>query len=92
MTRDGNPPPDIHNGQIFLAKFQMSLGTATNAMIYDRQRSFQLFWFRATNPELFDQARTMMGSIPKFYRWVRRVGDYEMEVCLDRAPQSDPLW
>jgi len=61
-------------------------------MIYDRQRSFQLVWKRESDAELFDRASEMMSGKYKFYRWVRRVGDYELEVCLDRPPQTDPVW
>jgi len=92
---DGGPPPDIHDGKIFLAKFQLSLsGNATpgHMLIYDRTRSFQLFWLRKSDPELFDKGAKMMGDKLKFYRWIRRTGDYEFDLCLDRAPATDPIW
>ncbi|KAJ3515704.1 hypothetical protein NLJ89_g1592 [Agrocybe chaxingu] len=92
---DGKPPADIHNGKVFLAKFQISLAGMSGGahiMIYDRQRSFQLFWLRASNVALFERAKAMMGHKLKFYRWIRRVGDYGMDVCFDRAPEADPLW
>lgn len=92
---DGGPPPDIHDGKVFLAKFQLSLsGNATpgHMLIYDRTRSFQLFWFRKSDPKLFDEGTKMMGDKLKFYRWIRRVGDYEFDLCLDRAPATDPIW
>jgi hypothetical protein len=30
----------------------------------------------------------------KMYMWARRVGDYayELSVCFDRAPGTDPVW
>ena len=28
----------------------------------------------------------------KIYRWVRRVGEVEMDICLDRSPLTDPVW
>lgn len=65
---------------------------APNMMIYDRQRSFQLMWFRNSNPTLFDYAKQMMAGQYKFYKWVKRVGDDEMEVCLDRSPVNNPVW
>jgi hypothetical protein len=92
---DGKPPPDIHDRKVFLAKFQLSLsGNATpgHMLIYDRTRSFQLFWLRKSDPKLFDEGRMMMGNKLKFYRWVRRIGDYEFDLCLDRAPETDPVW
>ncbi|PPQ92952.1 hypothetical protein CVT25_000215 [Psilocybe cyanescens] len=91
-------PPDVHGGKIFLAKFQVALtyddqGTnAPDMLIYDRTRSFRFFWKRSSNPELFAEAQTMMGSKLKFYRWMRRTGDYQFDLCIDRAPEEDPLW
>jgi len=90
--KNEGPLKDVHNGKIFLAKFQLALGGNAHMMIYDRQRSFQLLWMRKSDSRLFDQAATIMADRFKFYRWVRRVGDSEMDVCLDRAPQTDPVW
>ena len=95
----GNESPafvDIHNGKIFLAKFQISLAMddtpLPHMLIYDRARSFQLIWHRGGNPKLFEQGCKMMDRKLKIYRWVRRLGNYEFEICLDRAPETDPLW
>jgi hypothetical protein len=90
--KNEGPPKDVHNGKIFLAKFQLSLGGDPHMMIYDRQRSFQLLWMRKSDSRLFDQAAAIMADRFKFYKWVRRVGDSKMDVCLDRAPQTDPVW
>ncbi|KIM39524.1 hypothetical protein M413DRAFT_447013 [Hebeloma cylindrosporum] len=92
---DGTPPPDIHEGKVFLAKFQLSLSSNAipgHMLIYDRTRSFQLFWLRKSDPDLFDEGVYMMRDKLKFYRWVRRTGDYEFDLCLDRAPAADPVW
>ncbi|KAF8959634.1 hypothetical protein BDZ97DRAFT_1385784 [Flammula alnicola] len=64
------PPPDTHNGKIFLAKFQIPLSSvqAANMLVYDRQRSFQMFWKRSSDPKLFDEARKMIGDKLIFYR------------------------
>ena len=87
-------PDKVHKEKIFLAKFQIALmeTMAPHIMIYDRQRSFQLLWFRSSNPTLFDSAKQMMGGQYKFYRWVKRVGEDEMDVCLDRSLPNNPVW
>ncbi|KAF9528997.1 hypothetical protein CPB83DRAFT_853592 [Crepidotus variabilis] len=90
----GDDAPDSHRGKIFLAKFQAPLmgGVNPSMMIYDRQRSFQSFWRKNSNLETFNQAMRVMGGRPKFYKWVRWVGENKMEICLDRSPASDPVW
>ena len=89
-----NTPIQERQGKVFLAKFQIGLSeiAASNVMIYDRQRSFQLFWSRDSNPSLFDDATKMMAGQFKIYRWVRRVGKDEMRVCFDRSPAKNPVW
>lgn len=92
---DGRPPPDVHDRKVFLAKFQLSISsnaTPRHMLIYDRTKSFQLLWFRKSDPELFDEGTKMMGNKLKFYRWVRQTGDYEFDLFLDRAPGTDPIW
>ena len=93
LTRE--PPPDIHNGQIFLAKFQKSLdppGDPTDILVYDRQRSFRIMWMRESETDLFVNTCALMGNKHKCYRWIKRVDDFSFAVCLDRAPAEDPLW
>ncbi|PPQ94681.1 hypothetical protein CVT25_009536 [Psilocybe cyanescens] len=89
-------PPDVHDGKIFLAKFQISLGNpigqATNMLVYDRTQRFKVFWTRNSDPNLFDEAQRIIGGKMKFYRWMKRISDYKYELCLDRAPEQDPLW
>ncbi|KAF8159212.1 hypothetical protein B0H34DRAFT_702485 [Crassisporium funariophilum] len=95
VTSGDKIQPDIHNGKVFLAKFQISLShlrEAADMLIYDRQRSFQAFWKRSSDRQLFDSTRNSMGGRMKFYRWARRVGDHQFEVCMDRAPEQEPVW
>ena len=54
-------------------------------MIYDRQRSL---WKRESDAKL---ANEVTSGKYKFYRWVRRVGDYKLEVCLDRPHRQPSL-
>jgi len=95
-TNASTPPLDVHKGKVFLAKFQLSLssiqGRSGDMLVYDRQRSFSLFWKPASQPVLFHRAEQMIGHKLKFYRWMKRTGDYDFEICLDRAPEQDQLW
>ncbi|KAH9479129.1 hypothetical protein JR316_0007708 [Psilocybe cubensis] len=91
----GVVPPDIHNGKVFLVKFQISLmqfKDEAHMLIYDRQRSFRGIWKRCKERDLFDEAEDSMGDNLRMYRWARRVGDYQLSVCLDRPPAKDPVW
>ncbi|KAF4611247.1 hypothetical protein D9613_007244 [Agrocybe pediades] len=92
----GRPPPDIHHGKAFLLKFQISLFRISDdthhMLLYDRQRSFQVMWMRNSARDLFDRAEHEMGDVLKIYRWARRVGDYQFEVCFDRPPATNPPW
>ncbi|KAF9563553.1 hypothetical protein CPC08DRAFT_661655 [Agrocybe pediades] len=91
----GGPPPDIHNGKTFLVKFQISLfqfKENAHMLLYDRQRSFLVSWKRINARDLFDEAEDQLGDELKMYRWARRVGDYQLEVCFDRRPASNPPW
>ena len=96
-TVDG-PPSDVHGGKIFLAKIQVpfTFGPSPGDMlVYDRQRSFMLFWNKEPNPILFNIARMMMskgGTKLKIYRWMKHTGGYNFEICMDRAPPQTPAW
>ncbi|KDR81001.1 hypothetical protein GALMADRAFT_1118997 [Galerina marginata CBS 339.88] len=95
-TPTDEPPPDVHNGKMFLAKFQVSLSSGSSGpgdmLVYDRQRSIRVVWKRSSDPVLFDEATRMIGSKLKFFRWLKRTGPYQFEICIDRAPDQDPLW
>ncbi|KAG5649958.1 hypothetical protein H0H81_001314 [Sphagnurus paluster] len=88
-------PPNIHEDKAFLVKFQISLGLSgddSSMLLYDRQRSFQVNWKKAEDRVAFIEGeKAMLGGI-KIYRWARRVGDYQLAVCFDRAPEVDPVW
>lgn len=99
------PPPNIHSNKIFLVKMQSSLTLTSDAdaqmLIYDRQRSFQAYWKKyggSSGHDDFEVYRKAEREIAggwqgiKMYRWARRVGDYELSVCFDRAPGTDPVW
>ncbi|KAF4611244.1 hypothetical protein D9613_007247 [Agrocybe pediades] len=86
------PPPDAHKGKMFLAKFQLPLSGLGDMLVYDRQRTFTLCWKPTSQPALYQEAARMIGHRMKFYRWMRRTGDYDFEICLDRAPPQDPVW
>ncbi|KAF8066677.1 hypothetical protein FPV67DRAFT_1449840 [Lyophyllum atratum] len=89
------PPPNVHGDKVFLVKFQISLsqfGSDASMLLYDRQKSFQVYWKKAEDPRIFAEAEKAMGDKLKIYRWARRVGDYQLSVCFDRTPETDPVW
>ena len=91
----GPPPPNVYGDRPFLVKFQVGLGgagLADNMMLYDRKRTAQAFvhldddaWAFAELVKEMEGPRGGHGGL-KMYRWARRVGDWELSICLDRAP------
>lgn len=99
-TAKPNPPTDIHGSKIFLVKIQTMLnkqpGMPEGIYIYDKQKSFEGYLLKEDDGEGYAQAeeetkRTGWRGI-KMYRWARRVGDWELSICLDKAPEKNPEW
>lgn len=89
------PPANIHGNKTFLVKFQVSLrqfGDDSSMLIYDRQKSFQAYWKKREDRAVFIEGQKAMADGLKIYRWARRVDDYQLSVCFDRAPEKDPVW
>ncbi|RDB27781.1 hypothetical protein Hypma_003242 [Hypsizygus marmoreus] len=89
------PPPNIHGDKAFLLKFQISLnqfGDDTAMLLYDRQKSFQVYWRKREDREVFAEGEKAITGKVRIYRWARRVGDFQFSVCFDRAPEKDPVW
>lgn len=91
-----DPPSNIYGERPFLMKMQTS---PSNMMMYDRLRSCHAFLARDTQPAIyFELEEEMRGPRGggfmglKMYRWARRTGDWELSICLDRAPQQDIKW
>lgn len=94
-TPDIDIPPDVHNGKIFLVKLQIALfafGEKAHILVYDRQRSFRVLWWRKEDPDTFDDVEHIIGENLKIFRWARRVGDNQLSICFDRAPAQNPEW
>lgn len=85
-------PEGIHNGKSFLVKIQVSINDRETILIYDRQRTFNVYWFRKNDPALHKEVDQIAGASSKMYRWARRVSDFELKVCLDRTPSPMPVW
>ena len=51
-----------------------------------------MFWRRKDGCDLFDEAEDILGDELKMYRWARRLGEYDLGICLDRAPAQNPAW
>ena len=100
----GKPAPANAAGErLFLVKFQVGMGGGGGGepgqmMLYDRKRTFQFFFHRQDDRKLFGEFyREMCGPRGghgglKMYRWAKRTGDWELSVCLDRAPTTDTKW
>ncbi|GBE83314.1 hypothetical protein SCP_0503620 [Sparassis crispa] len=90
------PPPNIHDTKTFLVKLQV--GPQGHYMIYDRQRSFEVYFINSSDPGTFSEFRNeMLGPrgtprAVKMYRWAKRVSEWELSVCIDRLPQTDIRW
>lgn len=93
-------PPNIWGDKLFLLKFQTSLtqGVPPYMMIYDMKRSFQVFFVPEDDPALFTELMREMtgprggyGGV-KMYRWAKRTGDWQFEVCVDREPKTVTKW
>ncbi|KAG5638598.1 hypothetical protein H0H81_011684 [Sphagnurus paluster] len=85
------PPPNIHQDKAFLVKFQLELEQKSSMLLCDRQRSFGVNWSKSEDRQAFMHGEKAMTGRKKIYRWARRVGDYQLSVCFDRAPEADPL-
>ena len=91
------PPPNVYGAKPFLLKLQISTDAA-NMMLYDRQRNMQGYFVRADDPMLFRDVREEMEGPRgghaglKMYRVCKRVGDFELSVCVDREPSEPVRW
>ncbi|KAI0816920.1 hypothetical protein BC628DRAFT_1334034 [Trametes gibbosa] len=95
------PHPNAHGDRPFIVKIQVGLtGPARDTMmIYDRQRSFsEVYVARADDPVTFrDLVAEMTGPRGgyggvKMYRWAKRSGDWMLDICVDRRPETDIKW
>ncbi|KAI0767664.1 hypothetical protein C8Q74DRAFT_970140 [Fomes fomentarius] len=93
------PPPNVHGERTFLIKIQTPMNPRNPGfMIYDRHKSFgSVFFCQQDNPELYREflveTRGPRGGYGghKMYRWARRTGDFELSVCLDKAPETGTM-
>ncbi|KAH9925047.1 uncharacterized protein BXZ73DRAFT_91190 [Epithele typhae] len=96
---DAPPPPSLYGDAGFIAKLQVALGPApTEIMVYDKRRSMQVYVVAEDDAELFGLLVDEMkkpgsgyGGV-KMYRWARRTGDWELEICIDRQPIGQVMW
>ncbi|KAL0072615.1 hypothetical protein AAF712_000378 [Marasmius tenuissimus] len=91
--------PNIHGEKPFLIKIQCpadarARSIGASMLIYDRQRSFQAHLSAADDEKAYGEAMKQpeMATRLKIYRWAKRVGDRQLNICFDRPPPKDPLW
>ena len=95
---DASVPTNIHGDKVFLIKIQIGMDGEGNFLIYDRQRSMQVYFIESMDPELFKKFRAEIEGPKggynglKMYRWAKRTGDFQFDICLDRAPQEVIKW
>jgi len=86
-------PLNTHGNKYYLVKLQIPLGgQSSHILVYDQQKSFQLFIRKDLNPDIFDEAVRAFGGWPKMYRWTQRAGDREWRMCFDQVPGIDSHW
>ena len=98
----GEPPENIHADKVFLVRLYGSAGVASSIQIDDRTRSIQTYVFEKDNGPDFKELlprpytdvwyRSEHGNPDIVYRWAKRVGDWQLSLCLDRKPADDLLW
>ncbi|KAM5546029.1 hypothetical protein V8D89_000155 [Ganoderma adspersum] len=92
--------PDAYGDEMFLAKMQLQTAAPQgrgHITIYDRRMTFVAFLREDKDREAFREfveemqgPRGYMGV--RMHRWVKRTGDWEVSVCLDREPATDVKW
>ena len=93
----GIAPANVHEDKAFLVKLQRPMSEQRHfrfpIMVYDRSRSFSGHIAPEDNTSSWD---TIVAALPpsklKIYRWAKRVGDWELSICLDREPGETPQW
>ncbi|KAL1758281.1 hypothetical protein FB107DRAFT_207452 [Schizophyllum commune] len=92
-------PPNVHGDNAFLVKIQRPGSVVARdddtaaMMVYDRNRSFQGYITPRENPGGYAQVLSLLaGGRAKIYRWAKRTDDWVLNVCLDRAPATNPPW
>lgn len=89
------PPPNAHGEKLFLIKLQYGGG---NFLIYDRQRTMNVFFLEGKDPIVFQKVRQEVESPRggfaglKMYRWAKRESDWGLSVCLDKEPRDEIKW
>lgn len=95
-TSASDPPSENkHGDKLFLVKLQMGPWF----LVYDRSRSFQGYIGADGQSAAYNQVKNEMrgpggakfGGM-KMYRWAKRVGDWELSLCLNREPQQNIAW
>ncbi|KAI1792762.1 hypothetical protein LXA43DRAFT_972427 [Ganoderma leucocontextum] len=97
---DALPYVNVYGDRPFLTKMQITPpGVAPGRiMVYDRRQTFLGFLREDVDaPAFWEFAAEMRGARGglmglKMHRWVKRTGDWELSVCLDRAPVADVKW
>ncbi|OSC99312.1 hypothetical protein PYCCODRAFT_1460866 [Trametes coccinea BRFM310] len=95
------PSPNIHGDKVFLVNVAAAMTglSMETLMMYDRQRSFGTAFVVMKDDfmvyaELLAEMSSPRGGCDglSMYRWARRIGDWELSICIDRPPTPKPKW
>ncbi|KAJ3564625.1 hypothetical protein NP233_g8171 [Leucocoprinus birnbaumii] len=87
-------PKDLYGDKYFLMKLQCSMaGPKDLILVYDVHRSFNLYMMGKKNEESFQVAlRQFSHEKRPIFRWAKRVGDWEWQVCFESVPEYPSPW
>jgi hypothetical protein len=66
-------------------------------LMYDQQRTFTVCFDRNAAPEVYDKVLDTIvndrvcGGM-KTFRWAKRIGDWQLSICLSKALDNKPPW
>ncbi|KZT36876.1 hypothetical protein SISSUDRAFT_1049290 [Sistotremastrum suecicum HHB10207 ss-3] len=86
------PPSNIYSDRPFMARIE---GNSVSVRVYDRLITCDFYMFRDQDAKSYmDLCKaTGMGWQGMWcYRWVKRVSDWQLAICVDVLPEMDPSW
>lgn len=86
------PPSNVYSDRPFLARIE---GNSVSFRVYDRLITCEFYLSRDEDRKSYVELGTALnkgfqGEV--CYRWVKRISDWQLAVCLDVHPQPEPSW
>lgn len=58
--------------------------------------SIDVHFLQRSDPQKFYFLEIVTGNMDKagfeLYRWAKRIGDWQLRICIDREPETDIIW